>query len=121
MKQEVLARHDDPALRIYMVWVPKSRGLERDVPGATLEVMDPRASHFWDAPGALMAGYRETLKLPEDAWDIYVLYGPDAKWEGKLPPAPAYWAHQLGDTEKPRLQGPWLDGAEFLAQLRGRR
>jgi hypothetical protein len=118
MKQEVLARFDDPALRIYMVWVPKSRGLERDVPGATLEVPDPRAAHFWDAPGVLMAGYRETLKLPEDAWDIYLLYGPDAKWEGKLPPAPRYWSHQLGSKEDPRLDGPWLDGKVFLDRLR---
>src|SRR5687767_12203008 len=110
MNREVLTKHEDPSLRIYTVWVPKSRGLERDVPGATTEVKDPRGAHYWDAPSVLVRGYRETLKLTEDAWDVYLLYGPEAKWEGGLPPPPLYWAHQLGSKEKPRLQGPWLDG-----------
>jgi hypothetical protein len=117
MKREVLARYGDAGLRIYMVWVPKQRGLERDVPGATLELPDERATHFWDASGVLMSGNRETLKLREEAWDIYLLYGPDAKWEGELPPAPRYWSHQLGSREEPRLNGPWLDGKTFLEQM----
>jgi len=118
MNREVLTKHDDQSLRIYTVWVPKQRGLERDVPAATTEVKDPRAAHYWDAPGVLVRGYRETLKLSEDAWDIYLLYGPDARWEEDLPPAPLYWVHQLGSKEEPRLHGPWLDGAAFLERLR---
>ena len=119
MKRDVLARVTDSDLRIYMVWVPKQRGMERDVPGATLEVPDARATHFWDAPSVLVRGYRERLKLPEDAWDIYLLYGPDATWEGNLPPEPAYWFHQLGSKDQPRLHGPWLDGGVFTEKLRG--
>ena len=119
MKRDVLASVTDPDLRIYMVWVPKQRGMERDVAAATLEVPDPRAAHFWDAPSVLVRGYREKLKLPEDAWDMYLLFGPDAKWEGTLPPEPAYWSHKLGSKEQPRLNGPWLDGVVFLERLRG--
>ena len=119
MKRDVLASVTDPDLRIYMVWVPKQRGMERDVAGATLEVPDARAAHFWDAPSVLVRGYREKLKLPEDAWDMYLLFGPDAKWEGTLPPEPAYWSHKLGSKEQPRLNGPWLDGGVFLQRLRG--
>jgi hypothetical protein len=119
MKRDVLASVTDPDLRIYMVWVPKQRGMERDVAGATLEVPDARATHFWDAPSVLVRGYREKLKLPEDAWDMYLLYGPDAKWEGPLPPEPAYWSHKLGSKEEPRVNGPYLDGAGFLERLRG--
>ena len=118
MNRDVLTRHDDPSLRIYTVWVPKSRGLERDVPSATREVRDPRATHYWDAPGVLVRGFRETLNLSEDAWDVFLLYGPDATWEGERPPAPLYWSHQLGAKEKPRVNGPWLDGAVFLERLR---
>jgi hypothetical protein len=119
MNSEVLARQTDPDLRIYMVWVPKQRGLERDVSGATLAMRDSRATHFWDASSVLVRGYRDTLKLTEDAWDMYLLFGPDAKWEGSLPPAPAYWSHKLGSKEEPRLNGPWLEGREFLGKLRG--
>jgi len=118
MNREVLTRYDDPSLRIYVVWVPKQRGLERDVAAATREVKDPRATHYWDEPSVLVRGYRDTLKVSEDAWDIYLLYGPEAKWEGGLPPKPIYWSHQLGSEDKPRINGPWLDGAAFLEHLR---
>jgi len=33
------------------------------------------------------------------AWDVWFLYGPDAKWEGDIPPKPLFWMHQLhGDV-----------------------
>jgi hypothetical protein len=118
MKSKVLTQHPDPDLRVYMVWVPKLRGLERDVASATTQHPEPRAQHFWDAPGVLVAGYRDTLGLSEDAWDVFLLYGPAARWEGARPPMPDYWAHQLGSKEKPRVPGPWLDGAVFLDRLR---
>jgi hypothetical protein len=118
MQTHVLAQVSDPGLRVYMVWVPKLRGLERDVPSATTQYPEPRAQHFWDAPSVLVRGYRETLRLPEDAWDVFMVYGPGTKWAGDRPPEPAYWAHQLGSKEKPRMPGPWLDGAVFLEHLR---
>ena len=62
-------------------------------------------------------GYRETLSLPEDAWDVFLLYGPDARWDDARPPAPEYWAHQLGTAHNPRLNGPWLDGKVFYERL----
>jgi hypothetical protein len=119
MQQQVLSKVEDAELRIYMVWVPKSRALERDVSSATRQYPEPRAQHFWDAPGVMVSGYRQTLQLPEDAWDIFVLYGPGARWEGGPPPVPDYWAHQLGSSASPRVPGPWLDGRVFLERLLG--
>jgi hypothetical protein len=29
-------------------------------------------------------------------WDFWAIYGPDVRWEGKLPPKPLYFEHQLG-------------------------
>ena len=117
MQTQVLAKYQDPDLRVYMVWVPKLRGLERDVASATVQFPEPRSRHFWDAPSVLVTGYRDTLELSEDAWDIFLLYGPDARWEGTRPPEPAYWAHQLGSKEKPLIHGAWLDGGQFLGKL----
>jgi hypothetical protein len=94
------------------------RGMERHVPQASRELPDPRAAHYWDGDGQLMTGYRETLGLSEDAWDIFLVYGPDVRWDGSLPPEPLYWAHQLGTRDKPRVQGPYLDAATFLAKTR---
>jgi hypothetical protein len=114
MQRSVLSKYTDPTLRVYMVWVPKLRGLERDVPSATIQFPELRALHFWDEPSVLVQGYRDTLRLSEDAWDVFLLYGPEATWAGDRPPEPSYWAHQLGSEGKPRLQGPWLDGSVFL-------
>lgn len=92
--------------------------MERDVPRASREMPDPRTSHYWDGDSVLSRGYRKTLGISEDAWDIFVLYGPDAKWEGEEPPAPAFWMHQLGSASKPRVSRPYLDADLFREKLR---
>ncbi len=118
MQSAVLAKQQDSDLRVYMVWVPKLRGLERDVPSATIQIPELRALHYWDRSSVLVSGYKTTLKLPEDAWDVFMLYDRRATWQPGAPPEPAYWAHQLGTKEKPRVNGPWLDGAAFLEKLK---
>jgi hypothetical protein len=106
--QAVFGDIGDSRLRGYIVWVPKLDGQENNVPEATHTVADPRAGHYWDANGYLVHAYDRTLDLGQDAWDIYLLYGPEARWDGADPPAPAYWMNQLGGTE-----GPTLDSQTF--------
>lgn len=67
-------------------------------------VTDPRAHHYWDGHAALVSGYTQVLGLDRNAWDIYLLYGSEARWSAALPPAPRRWMHQL-----PGLAGEWLD------------
>ena len=118
MQKNVLAKTDDEGLRVYVGWVPMFRGREEDVPKATTEVPDRRAAHYWDGGSLLVKGFRETLGFNEPAWDIFLLYGPDARWEGERPPAPAFWMHQLGSARRPRVNGPYLDAAVFLEKTR---
>jgi hypothetical protein len=120
MQRQVLAKLDDPSIRAYVVWVPMSRGLERDVPNATKEISDPRARHYWDGDGQLIASYRDVLGgFDEPVWDTYLLYGAAAKWEGDRPPPPAYWMHQLGSARRPRVRtGPFWNPAIFLDKAR---
>ena len=91
--------------------------MERDVPRASREMPDPRTSHYWDGAELLGKGYRKTLGISEDAWDIFLLYGPDAKWEAEEPPMPAFWMHQLGSAARPRISGPYLDADVFREKL----
>lgn len=114
----MLNKIGDPALKTFVVWVPMSRGMERDVPKATMEVSDERALHFWDADGRLVRGYRDVLKMNEPAWDIYLLYLGDAKWADERPPVPAYWMHQLGSKRRPRVEAPFWDPQIFLQKAR---
>jgi hypothetical protein len=114
----VLEQLSGPAVRAYVVWVPMSRGMERDVQNATREVWDPRARHYWDGDGQLIAGYREVLGgFEEPVWDTYLLYGKDATW-GDRPPAPAYWMHQLGSAKRPRAKGPFWEPRVFVEKAR---
>lgn len=118
MQNNVLAKEGNGALRVYVAWVPMFRGREADVPKATTEVPDWRAAHYWDGDSLLVKGFRETLGLSEPAWDIFLLYGPEARWEWERPPAPAFWMHQLGSARRPRVDGPFLDAAVFLEKTR---
>lgn len=119
MQRDVLDKLDDRSVRAYVVWVPMNRGMERDVPTATKEIWDPRARHYWDGEGQLIAGYRDVLGgFNEPVWDTYILYGRDAKWDGDRPPAPAHWMHQLGSSRKPRVKGVYWDPPAFLEQAR---
>ena len=61
----VVKKVESDSVRIYVVWVPMFRGRESDVPRATTEVLDARASHYWDGTSQLVAGFRETLALNE--------------------------------------------------------
>ena len=65
-----------------------------------------------------MDAYQQVLGISERAWDVFLIYPPGVRWEGELPPAPFYWEHQLGSREKPRVDGPYLDGPRFLARTR---
>jgi hypothetical protein len=118
MQHGVMAKLGDPDLRAYVVWVPMFRGAERDVPKATTELPDVRARHYWDGESQLVNGYQRTLKFDEPAWDIFLLYSPEARWDGELPPPPAFWMHQLVSGRKPRVPGPILDAPTFLAEAR---
>jgi hypothetical protein len=108
-----MTKNDSKDLRNYVVWVPKLGGTSKHVPDATRVVADARASHYWDELGVTIRAYTAVLGLSEDAWDIYMIYGPEARWEGEVPPKPAYWMHQLGSARRPRVDGPYLDAAVF--------
>ena len=57
--------------------------------------------------------YDRTLDLGQDAWDIYLLYGPGTRWDSADPPTPAYWMNQLGGAN-----GPTLDSQTFTDHAR---
>lgn len=57
------------------------------VPRATALLPDLRVSHFWD-PTRISGNFFKDNIVPDVnaivAWDIFFLYGPDAKWD-KIP------------------------------------
>jgi hypothetical protein len=89
-------------------------GQEKHVASATETFSDPRARHFWDEEGWTLEHFKSVLDIRVPAWDLYLLYGPDARWDGPEPPRPAFWMHQLWGVDN----GPPLDAAVFGARVR---
>jgi hypothetical protein len=108
-----LAKHAEARLGAYVVWEPMRGAREAAVAAATTTVSDPRATHYWDEGGRLMQDFSSVLGLRGPAWDVYLLYGPEARWDDARPPAPAFFMHQL-ESADPRLE---LDASVFDAKL----
>jgi hypothetical protein len=102
-------------VRVYVVWVPSlPADDESKVPAATARIPGERARHYWDAEGRLKAAYQRALKKDEPAWDVYYVYAREAEWKDELPPAPAYYIHQLRSLPPDRM----LDGARLAEEMR---
>jgi hypothetical protein len=64
------------------------------------------ASHFHDPEAAIGRQVAAALGSEgEIAWDIYLLFPAEGKWNGG-PPTPAEWLHQLGDSR-------WADRGRY--------
>jgi hypothetical protein len=110
----VLKQDSSEDLRVYTVWVTFYPGdSERTVTSATKRISDKRVQHFWDGKADLSEKYRRVLGIDQPAWDVYFVYGRDAEWKSELPPAPAYWMHQLGGLPRER----YLDGDRLAAEI----
>ena len=84
-----------------MVWSSQLGAEERHVPEAATVMPDPRATHYWDPEMLVGKAYQSYLKIPEPAWDVWMLFGREARWSEAGPPEPAWWEHQLGGLGLP--------------------
>jgi hypothetical protein len=122
MNRDLLRQTADPRLQIFVVhepvlgiaryvpWLRIAGG--RDVPKAAQLVQNPNVQHYWNASGAFGRLLSKAVGLKNDkgqvyAWDVWLVYGPEAKWVGADPPRPRLLMHQLsalhGSTEFPHL------------------
>ena len=112
---KTLKNVSDDRVRAYIIWLPIFGG---DFKGEQRKLSrsfgDKRVSYFSDSEslsGKLWERVLNTERLI--AWDVYLLYGPDAKWEQE-PPPPDYWMHQLGGVTK----APKFNEEVFRAKLK---
>jgi hypothetical protein len=112
----------EPVLGLARVapWLRPAGG--KDVAKAEQLLNNPNVRHFWNPSGAFGRLLSHAIGLknsdgPVYAWDVWLLYGPEAKWDGTDPPRPRLLMHQLGalrdSTEFPRL-----DSRAFAQQVR---
>jgi hypothetical protein len=103
VSEQVAKINQGKTVPLYVLWVPRRGGQEKDVPNATRVITDVSAREFWDGHDLLGAQYRQVLGWRGNAWDVYMVYGPKAQWNGDLPPAPDFFMHQTSE------RGPRLD------------
>ena len=101
-------------MEVYVVW---ERILESDTRESALrragEDTDPRIRYFWDPDQLTGRAWRFVLGLRRLAWDVYYVYGPEARWTD-LPPKPAFWMHQGAESDL----APFLEQTELIANVR---
>lgn len=96
-----MTEHPDQDVAVYVVWSSQLGAEERHVPEAATLMPDPRARHYWDPEMAVGRAYQAFLEIPQPAWDVWMLFGRDARWTGTDPPEPAWWEHQLSGAGLP--------------------
>ena len=112
--QKVLKNVPDERLRAHIIWLPMFPGDSRGwAKTRSDEFTDKRLSYYWDGERLTGKEWQKVLGTKGVAWDIYLIYGAQSKWDKELP-APDFWMHQLrGETT-----APTLDAAAFEAKLK---
>jgi hypothetical protein len=105
----------DDRVKAYIVWLPIFGGdFKGEARKLSNSFRDKRVSYFLDPTSETGKEWERVLKTERFiAWDVYLLYGADADWQGD-PPPPAFWMHQLGGVTK----APSLDEPTFTAKLK---
>ena len=107
-----------PSVPVYIVHVPAIGGREDLIPGVAQLVHNKSVRHYWNASGAFGYQLGKSLPLREKgkpvyAWDVWMIYGPDAEWKDRAP-TPEYLMHHLPYVDdKPHV--PWFNSEEFAA------
>ena len=112
VSEQVAKINQGKTVPLYVLWVPRRGGQEKDVPNATRVIVDASAHEFWDGNNLLGVQYRQVLGWRGNAWDVYMVYGPKAQWNGDLPPVPDFFMHQTSE------RGPRLDAMVFGTKLK---
>jgi copper chaperone CopZ len=85
-----------PDLRGFIVWLPMLSGDdEAAVTSQSATFHDDRVGEGWDQARRVGDAFAKSLKLQGTAWDVYLVYDRNVRWDGADPPTPSFWMHQL--------------------------
>lgn len=130
MNRDLLRGTADPRLQVFVVhepvlgvarfapWLRVAGG--KDVPKAAQLLENHNVEHYWSPTGGFGRLLSKAVGLKNGegqvyAWDVWLLYGPDAKWVGSDPPRPQLLMHQLGELRGTEF--PHLDSRVFAQQV----
>ena len=106
---------DDPDLAAYVVWVPRNGAREEHVERVIHLVTDERATQYWDGEAAVIDPYTRMLDLTGPCAGVFLLFGPDATWDGDAPPRPLHVEDAHADQyDRPH---PQFDAERLAAEV----
>jgi hypothetical protein len=120
MNRDLLSKTTDSRLRTFVVHVPVIGAQSKDVMPAAKLIDNPNVRHYWNASGEFGRSLSKAVQLKNDkdlvyAWDVWLLYGPDAEWTTAGPPRPQLLMHQLWKLEGSKF--PKLDSKVFAREV----
>lgn len=110
---DVLSPHaSDTALQTFVINTPVLGATEKDTANTCFIVRNAHVTQYWDPNQELGTLFANALGMRFGgkevyAWDVWLVYGPNAEWTGAVPPKADFLMHQLPD-----LMG--RDGFPFL-------
>jgi hypothetical protein len=131
MNRDLLRSTADPRLQVFVVYEPvlgvvyHIPGLQpaggQDVPKAEQLIQNANVHNYWNPTGAFGRLLSKAVGLRNGnhqvyAWDVWLIYGPEAKWIGAGPPRPLLLMHQLSELRG--TQFPQLDSRVFARHVR---
>lgn len=118
----LLSKIHEPRLQTFVVHVPVIGGKARDLEPAAQLLESTNVRHYWNPDGSFGRELAEAVGLESEdgelvyAWDVWLIYGPEATWERALPPKPVYLMHQLYSL-KDSERFPHLDREAFAQEV----
>ena len=113
LQKELLSEDGDSRLAVYVMWAPRNGARESHVDRVTRLVTDDRAAHYWDKHDVVGAPIDAEMELVGPCAGIFMLYGPEASWDGIEAPSPSYIEDAHAD-EFDRA-GPQFDAKRFTS------
>lgn len=124
VNKALLANTPDPRLQTFVVHVPvlDPPPQAKDIAPSAKLLKNPNVRHYWNPTGSFGNALTKAVGLKNDkrevfAWDVWLIYGPDATWDGDLPPKPQLLMHQLWALEDSKVF-PHLDREVFAKKAR---
>lgn len=120
LERYVLEHIADPNLRVYVVWekirVDDSR--QHALKSAAF-AGDPRVTNFWSEKRVIGEIFRETAGFKTSpAWDVFMVFPPEAVWEKGAAPAPKAMMCNLMGSPQDATGLPRFNGAQLEEQVK---
>jgi hypothetical protein len=122
VNRDLLATTSDERLETFVVHVPIIGGKAKNVEPASALLHNERVHHYWNPSGAFGRELAEAVGMKGGdrlvyAWDVWLIYGPEARWDRASPPRPARLMHQLNGLED-HPEFPPLDSKALGQEVR---